>query len=123
DRRACRNELVRRRSLDSYLRFWVETEVFRGIDYRHIKPHIRIFSLWGFLFLFFFIAGGIVVAGALGSSRAVTQRAKESPRRTFNDKIAPWVIEHTTQGQQAESFVVLNDQADLSRAAALPTKA
>jgi serine protease AprX len=74
------------------------------------------------LSLFFFIAAGIAVAGAIGSSRAMTQRAREPPHRTFNDKIAPWVIEHTTQGQQAEFFVVLTDQADLSGAAALRTK-
>ena len=41
--------------------------------------------------------------------------------RTAN-KIAPWVIEHTANGQQAEFMVVLADQADLRRAAALPTK-
>jgi serine protease AprX len=38
-------------------------------------------------------------------------------------KIAPWVTEHTANGQQAEFFVVLTDQADLSQAAALPSKA
>ena len=32
------------------------------------------------------------------------------------NKIAPWVIEHTAYGQQAEFFVVLADQADLSAA-------
>ena len=37
-------------------------------------------------------------------------------------KIAPWVIEHTKNGTQAEFLVVLNDQADLSRASALKTK-
>ena len=37
-------------------------------------------------------------------------------------KIAPWVLEHTANGQQAEFFVVLTDQADLSGAAALTTK-
>jgi hypothetical protein len=75
------------------------------------------------LCLFFFIAAGIAVARAISPSRGITQRAKESPRCTFNDKIAPWVIEQTTQGQQAEFFVVLKDQADLSGAAALRTKA
>ena len=38
------------------------------------------------------------------------------------NKIAPWVMEHTANGQQAEFFVVLADQADLSGAASLPTK-
>jgi len=39
------------------------------------------------------------------------------------NKIAPWVIDHTANRQQAEFFVVLADQADLSGAASLPTKA
>src|SRR6266436_9546838 len=39
------------------------------------------------------------------------------------NKIAPWVIDHTANGQRAEFFVVLADQADLSGAASLPTKA
>ena len=38
-------------------------------------------------------------------------------------KIAPWVMEHTANGQLAEFFVVLADQADLSQAAALQSKA
>src|SRR5262249_50765021 len=39
------------------------------------------------------------------------------------NKISPWVTEHTASGQQAEFFVVLADQADLSQAATLQTKA
>src|SRR5438477_7328699 len=39
------------------------------------------------------------------------------------NKIASWVIDHTANGQRAEFFVVLADQADLSGAASLPTKA
>ena len=38
-------------------------------------------------------------------------------------KIAPWVMEHTANGQQAQFFAVLTDQADLSQAANLQTKA
>jgi subtilisin family serine protease len=46
-----------------------------------------------------------------------------SPEKTASTtKIAPWVMEHTANGQQAEFLVVLADQADLSGAAALPTK-
>ena len=37
-------------------------------------------------------------------------------------KIAPWVIERTANGENAEFFIVLADQADLSGAAALTTK-
>ena len=43
--------------------------------------------------------------------------------RSAANKIAPWVIDHTANGQHAEFFVVLADQADLSGAASLPTKA
>jgi serine protease AprX len=39
------------------------------------------------------------------------------------NKIAPWVMEHTANGQQAEFLVVLADQADVSLAASLLTKA
>ena len=38
------------------------------------------------------------------------------------DKIAPWVMEHTAGGSQAEFLIVLADQADLSGAEELPTK-
>ncbi len=38
-------------------------------------------------------------------------------------KIASWVLDHTANGNQAEFLVVLSDQADLTHAAALPTKA
>src|SRR5438552_13986196 len=39
------------------------------------------------------------------------------------NKIASWVMDHTANGQHTEFFVVLADQADLSGAASLPTKA
>src|SRR4030095_1315774 len=38
-------------------------------------------------------------------------------------KIAPWVMEHTANGQQSEFFVVLTGQADLSQAGTLQSKA
>ena len=37
-------------------------------------------------------------------------------------KVAPWVLQQTADGKQAEFLVVLTDQADLSSAAALTTK-
>jgi serine protease AprX len=77
-----------------------------------------------------FIAATIAVAGAIGSSRANGQHVEPPsqgygvPQDTvFHLKIAPWVIEHTANGQQAEFFVVLADQADLRPAATLATKA
>jgi serine protease AprX len=77
-----------------------------------------------------FIAATIAVVGAIGSLRATGQHV-ESPSQgygvprdnVFHLKIAPWVIEHTANGQQAEFFVVLADQADLRPAATLATKA
>src|SRR5437868_4722019 len=69
----------------------------------------------------FIVAAAIATLGAFGSSRVTNQGS--SPEETaIGTKIAPWVMEHTANGQQAEFFVVLADQADLSGAAALPTK-
>jgi len=65
----------------------------------------------------FIVAAAIAALGAFGSSHATTQGNLPT-----TSKIAPWVMEHTANGQQAEFFVVLADQADLSGAAALPTK-
>ncbi len=61
----------------------------------------------------FFVAAALV---AIASSRAIGQ--SNSP----DQKIAPWVTDRTANGQQAEFMVVLADQANLSRAAALRTK-
>src|SRR4029077_15711838 len=68
--------------------------------------------------------------GAIASSSAFTQRKSSSRQadgggaaKGANTKITPWVIEHTATRQAAEFFVVLPDQADLSGAAALRTKA
>jgi subtilisin family serine protease len=72
-----------------------------------------------FCFLLF-IAATITAPGAIGSSRAIGQHIEGN---AFHLKIAQWVIEHTANGQQAEFFVVLADQADLTAAATLPTKA
>ena len=70
--------------------------------------------------LVLFIAATIAVVGGIGSSRATGQHVEDNG---FHLKIAPWVIEHTANGQQAEFFVILNDQADLSGSTALATKA
>jgi subtilisin family serine protease len=80
-----------------------------------------------FLWLVFFVAASIAVVRAIGSSRAGGERehSARSDRHSAGQisKIAPWVIAHTANGQQAEFFVVLSDQVDLSGAAALATKA
>src|SRR4029077_5648770 len=68
----------------------------------------------------FLIATVVAALGAVAPLRAVRQHVEAN---AFHQKIAPWVMEHTANGQQAEFFVVLADQADLSRAATLQTKA
>jgi serine protease AprX len=100
------------------------------------------------LCLLLLIAVGTAVLGAIGSSRATGRGGSVSPeddgkkvagsaniRRQsrvlgqrvednafHQSKIAPWVLEHTADGQQTEFFVVLTEQADLSGAAVLGTK-
>jgi serine protease AprX len=87
-------------------------------------------SSWRRIFcsLFLVAAVGALVA-AVASPDAVGQRVEiRSASQRVEDnafhlgKIAPWVVEHTANEQQAEFFVVLADQADLSPAANLPTK-
>ena len=73
------------------------------------------------LCLFLLVAAAIAAVGAIGSSRATGQRVGGNPVNVVN-KIAPWVIAQTANGQQAEFMVVLADQADLRRAAVLRTK-
>src|SRR3989440_5702973 len=73
------------------------------------------------VFLLLLVAAGIAALGAIGSSRAISQRVGGNSVNVVN-KIAPWVVGQTANGLQAEFFVVLADQADLSGAAALRTK-
>src|SRR5438874_3332185 len=85
-------------------------------------------SMWRRIFCsLFLIAAILAAAGAIGASRAggSSRRSEATAQRidTFHQKIASWVMEHTANGQQAEFFVVLADQADLSGAASLPAKA
>src|SRR4029077_6888171 len=77
----------------------------------------------------FLVAAGVALVAAVASSDAVGQRVEiRSASQRVEDnafhlgKIVPWVMEHTANRQQAEFFVILADQADLSPAANLPTK-
>lgn len=87
---------------------------------RSMKTHnvTRFRPLRRLIFLLF-LAAVVVAIGAAGSLRAVNRPDQAAALR----KIAPWVIEHTTQGQKAEFMVIMADQADLSGAALLATKA
>jgi subtilisin family serine protease len=65
---------------------------------------------------------------ALGKASAQPRTPAVQTKMLMNglaaaNKIAPWVMEHTDNGQETEFFVVLVDQADLSGAANLQTKA
>jgi hypothetical protein len=51
-----------------------------------------------------------------------SQASGEGNPNAAANKMDPWVIEHTANGQQAEMMVVLTDQADLRPAATLATK-
>src|SRR5207248_7950871 len=79
-------------------------------------------SPWRRIFCSFFLVAAVVaLVAAVASSKAVGQRIGGDAVNIAN-KVAPWVVEHTAYGQQAEFFVVLAERADLRRAANLPTK-
>src|SRR4030095_8538648 len=62
------------------------------------------------------------ILSAIASSRLPAVAAAGGGTAPFQSgKIAPWVMEHTGNGQQSEFFVVLADQADLGPAASLQT--
>src|SRR6476620_1695672 len=65
------------------------------------------------------IAGGGVISPE-GFRESISQRVEDN---AFHLKIAPWVFRNTANGQSAEFFAVLADQAALSGAMNLATKA
>src|SRR5438034_355179 len=71
-------------------------------------------------FSFLLTAAALAGLAAISSSRATDQAG--SPNQNDSAKIAPWVVEHTANGDRAEFIVVLADQADLSGAAMLRAK-
>ena len=84
-------------------------------------------SQWRRIFCsLFLVAAAAALVTAVVPSRAIGQRVELPTQASFHpapvQKIAPWVMEHTANGQQVEFFVVLADQADLSPAANLQTK-
>jgi serine protease AprX len=80
---------------------------------------------WRRIFCSLFVLCAVVAfIGTIGASRQPAVAAGGGGSYTLQvGKIAPWVMEHTANGQQAEFFVVLTDQADLSQAATLQSKA
>jgi len=86
-----------------------------------------LFTSWRRIFCsLFLVAAAVALVAAVASSNAVGQRVEVRSQGGFRptpaQKIAPWVMEHTANGQQAQFFVVLADQADLSPAANLQSK-
>ena len=91
-----------------------------------IKPtaaSARSLSRWHILCSLFIVTTVLAAIGAIASSRA--SGGSTSPKAVAQpaQKIASWVVEHTANGQKLNFFVELADQADLSSAASLPTKA
>ena len=85
------------------------------------KPYSSFRPLRRILLATLLAAAVAAVLGAAASSRAVNR--PNSPAETAAlRKVAPWVIEHTANGQQAEFMIILADQADLSGAKLLKTK-
>src|SRR6202171_1281418 len=68
-----------------------------------------------------FAAAAAAALWAIVPPRALSQSHAQDQSLAMN-KIAPWVLQHTADGTQAEFLVVLTDQADLSGAEALTTK-
>jgi serine protease AprX len=99
--------------------------------FHSVRPNLReggFFKLRVLFGLLLCFAGGAIVLFALGKASAQPRTPAVQTNTPWNgfavaNKIAPWVMEHTANGQQAEFFVVLADQADVSGAASLPTKA
>jgi subtilisin family serine protease len=58
----------------------------------------------------------------IGRSIATVSSHQPEPRQSAQQKIAPWVMEQTEDGRQAEFLVILADKADLSVAKTLPLK-
>src|SRR2546430_10624234 len=81
--------------------------------------------LLGVLLCFWAITLALFALGKASAQPRTVSAPASPPRDGFAgaNKIAPWVMEHTANGQQAEFFIELADQADLSGAANLPTKA
>jgi serine protease AprX len=70
------------------------------------------------------LAAFVAFAGTIAVSRQPADAAgARGGYQLQSGKIAPWVMDHTGNSQQAEFFVVLTDQADLRQAANLQTKA
>src|SRR6185295_19639649 len=62
-----------------------------------------------------------IMLGMIGSVYSGNYSPPATQTPALN-KIAPWVIEHTAGGKQAEFLVIMSKQADLTRMSATRTK-
>jgi subtilisin family serine protease len=68
---------------------------------------------------------GIIAGGLIASANSETGIADDLPqeaRQRALDKLSPWVVEKTANGEAVEFLVVMEDQADLGLADSLETK-
>src|ERR1700758_904603 len=72
--------------------------------------------------LIFFASAAAAAFWAVAPPHALSQPRALQDRNLALNKIAPWVVQHTADGKQAEFLVVLAEQADLSGAERLTTK-
>jgi subtilisin family serine protease len=90
----------------------------------HQGGFFKLRLLFGVLLCF----AGVIVLLAMGKASAQPRTPAVQTNTPWNgfasaNKIAPWVMQHTANGQEAEFFIVLADQADLRPAASFSTKA
>ena len=84
--------------------------------------HPKVEPLRRIIGLLFLAATVAAVLSAVVSSGAVNQPGSPEQAAALR-KIAPWVTQHTAGGKQAEFMIILTDQADVSGAAFMQTKA
>ena len=77
---------------------------------------------WALSLVLFGVALATAIAAIASSDTGSDSRSRRQLAEA-SAKLAPWVIDHTANGKEAEFLIILPDQADLSGAAALSTKA
>src|SRR5689334_13260737 len=86
------------------------------------KPNLLVMMPRGRRIFFSSLLTAAALTGLAAISYSRTTDQAGSANQKDSAKIAPWVVEPTADGHQAEFMVVLADQADLSGAAMLRAK-
>ena len=116
----CSNEEKKQHPMESKVQpigplLWLRAKSFGGVI-EQLDATLKLSPLRRMCCSLFFVSAAIAALAAIGSPRAAGQG------RPGANKIEPWVVDHTANGQTAELMVVLVDQADLRAASALTTK-